>query len=186
MNPSEPSADDRRPGLKPPQYGLGTLFVFLTIVCCLLVTAREVGPLGGSALLLLVLAVFAHVAGNAIGTRLRANGDAQIDRAGRAMLRRDQRHFPMPCVPFAPATQLSVRKALGRSMLVLTGVGAIVGATSGAWLLGSVNWERATVANMAIGTVSFAVLGGLWGFWASSFFHVFWDALAQAHRESKD
>jgi len=72
---TEPSADEKRRGLKPPQFGLGTMFLAVTLLCCLFVAFRLIGPVGGTLLVLLMLAVLAHVAGNVLGRRLRATDD---------------------------------------------------------------------------------------------------------------
>ena len=185
MTATYPSTDDRRPGLKPPQFGLRMMFIVVSALCCLMVTVRAAGPLVGSALLLLLMAIFAHVAGNVLGCRLRANGDMLTSESGPGAPRPCRRRTPPNPIDFAPLTQLGMRRAVGPSMRVLTVLGAITGAVGGGWFLVTVNWERATLVNISIGTVSFAVLGGLWGFGASSFLRVFCGALAQAHRESE-
>ena len=74
MTDSPPKSSDTRPGLKPPQFGLKTLFWLVALLCGVLATLQW-SPLIGAAVLLLGAAVFAHVAGNALGSRLRANGN---------------------------------------------------------------------------------------------------------------
>lgn len=69
----EPPTDDRHRGLKPPQFGLATMFFAVTGLCGLLVAFRVIGPIGGTMMVLLLLVVLAHVAGNVLGRRLRAD-----------------------------------------------------------------------------------------------------------------
>lgn len=83
--------------------------------------------LGAYATLLAVLfalTVAAHVAGNVLGTQLRANGN-------RSLPPNDDPRPKNPRVSennFAPASQLHHRSALGRPIIVTTAVGCGVGA----------------------------------------------------------
>jgi uncharacterized membrane protein YoaK (UPF0700 family) len=143
---------------------------------------RVAGPLGSVALILLAICVFAHVAGNALGTRLREHSDRSLD----PVLRAQARSRRPTAHEFAPQSQLSRRGSLGKSMIVITTIGVVIGAVAGGILLSRVNRQQATVSNITLGTLSFGVLGGLAGFWVSSFLQVFIGAWYDAHRDSED
>ena len=70
---NEPPTDDRHRGLKPPQFGLATMFLAVTGLCGLLLVFRVIGPIGGTMMVLLLLVVLAHVAGSVLGRHLRAD-----------------------------------------------------------------------------------------------------------------
>lgn len=177
--------DHPGPGLKPPQFRLGTLFWAVGAVGVLITAMRAVGPLGASVLVLFSLAVMAHVAGNALGCQLRANADALRRKAAANQALPHVAHNGIRGrIRYAPATRLRDRTALGRTMPIITLIGAVAGGLGGGWLLATVNWQHATLGNITLGALSFGVLGGLWGFWASSFLEVFFDALVAAHRET--
>ncbi len=141
-----------------------------------MVAFKVLDPWLSACLALFGLAIFAHVAGNALGTRLRNHGNVRVD-AGPA---------PRPRIAseehFAPATRLSEHHRLGWWMWVMTGLGALLGACAGGAFLAAVNWERATVANVSLAASSCAVLGGLLGFWTGSFAQVVTQALWHAHQ----
>jgi hypothetical protein len=123
---------------------------------------------------LLGLSILAHVAGNAIGTRLRENGDRGP--AFRGFL--GSRQLPTP----APATRLSERKTLGWPLVVATFGGLIAGG------LGGGLWTTFTMrgpiepAAVSIGVIAWAILGGLGAFAATGFSLVLGGAMWQALR----
>ena len=84
-----------------------------------------------AALVLLALAVIGHVAGNALGTRLRQNGSRPVDEEGLDLP--SAKPWPRALSPdeFAPATQLSRRSSLGRPIFVATVLGTIAGGIGG-------------------------------------------------------
>ena len=104
--PSDETA--QRPGLSPPQFGLRAIFATTTALAVILFALRIAGPLAAAALILLAAAILAHVAGNALGTRLRdqekptATGDNKPERVTIA-----QPHH------FAPPTHLRHRQRHG-------------------------------------------------------------------------
>ena len=69
---------DRRAGLKPPQFRLSTLLWGMAALSALFAAMTWVGPLAAFGLVLLALSIVAHVAGNALGTRLRENGSRPL------------------------------------------------------------------------------------------------------------
>ena len=163
-------------GLSPPQFGMRQLFLFMLVVALLLVAVKSLDPLLSFTLVLLALSIFAHVAGNAIGTKLRDQRKEIAPPKGttRKAEARD----------FAPATQLSERKPLGWVMKILTTLGAVVGGTAGGWFLANQAGDKATIANVTLAVLSCGVLGGFFGFWMSSFLQIALTAVWQAHREA--
>ena len=67
----QPSENESRPL----QFRLATLLKIVAVLCLLLGSLKAFGPLFALAVLLLMLTLFAHVAGNAMGTRLRQEGN---------------------------------------------------------------------------------------------------------------
>ena len=103
--------DDRRPGLSPPQFGLGTLMGLIALLGVMFSIMTSVGPYGVFAVILIVLAVLAHVAANALGTRLRENGSRPVppdDGGATEGSPRSQRRPPVEG-HFAPSTRLRER-----------------------------------------------------------------------------
>lgn len=153
-----------------------TLLSVTAALAVITATFQAVGPLWASVLTLFILAVFAHVAGNAIGTKLRNEGSRPS---------RPSKH-EQPCTAsphhFAPTTQLSRKKWIGLPTLIASMISALAGAVLGGGLLAKINWEAANVANLSLAAASCAVLGGLWGFWSCSFAKVFWQAWQEALR----
>src|SRR4051812_17369517 len=90
--------------LRPPQFGLRTLLGLITACAVLLALRQWVSPVAIAAIAFLAAFVFCHVAGNAIGTRLRQIGDLQD--AVPAEPPPPARRPPQPH-DFAPATHLS-------------------------------------------------------------------------------
>jgi hypothetical protein len=123
-------------------------------------------------LALLGLSIVAHVAGNAIGTRLR-------DSAGRRSFSRSARPRP---IPIAPASHLSERKSLGWPILIAPLCGMIAGGLGGGF------WTLATIrgpvepAAIAVGALAYAILGGMAAFATAAFSLVLAGAMWQALR----
>jgi len=134
-------------------------------------------PQAMAGFILLVMCIVAHVAGNAIGTRLRDNGDqaAPLTPNERARLFRP----PAP-EDIAPATVLSLKRGPGLVVLIFSLVGAVVGALAGGGLLAWLNWQH---MNLTIGIFCFtatAAIGAVAGFCTASFTTVLWSA----HRDA--
>src|SRR5688500_12390165 len=89
------------PRLRPPQFGLRTLLLLVTLCAVLLAANQWLGASTVAGIVLLLLSIFAHVAGNAIGTRLRElggkPGDRQVDSTAERLRAQAQ---------FAPVTRL--------------------------------------------------------------------------------
>jgi hypothetical protein len=171
--------DEQRPVLHPPRFGLATIFWIVALAAVAVAAVRFTGPRMAATLILLLLAIGAHVAGNVLGTRLRSSGNIVLGASDRrrGAARLEPHHF-------LPITRLGRRVRLGRGLFVLTALAAVAGAVGGGYLLALVNWQRATVGNISLACLSCGVLGGIWGFWVGSFTQVLFQALVQAHRES--
>lgn len=180
---------DRRPGLPPPQFSLLALMVSTTTVAGLLVLWIRSGPAAALAAIIAGLSILAHMASTAIGGRLRANGQrtaSESDNRGeRAELKNSIRQ-PIRArrSDFARRTQLSRKTALERKPIVIAvSSGASVFAVLGATLLSILMRNDFSIVNVLFGACSSAVLGGLFGFWLSSFFQVVRGAVAEAHED---
>lgn len=166
----------------------------VAVVCCVMATFSAAGPIAGWAVVLALLVVLAHVAGNALGTQLRANGSKPLP-----ICEGEPESFDGVVVPdrqpsvhrlstehFAPATRLSQRRPLGRFMAMMTICGAIVG-TGVAWiLLANYYAAVATVPMFAVASISAGVLGGLFAFALCSLLQVLLGAVWQAHCHSHE
>ena len=141
-------------GLSAPQFGLKEMFAFMGFVAIGLVGLQILDPVVSAGLLLLGLCIFAHVAGNALGMKLRDGRPTQKTEASK----------PLQSSDYAPVTRLSLHQRLGKMTLVFTVLGAVLGAVGGGGLLAVVNWTHATIANVSLAALSCSVLGGLFGF----------------------
>ncbi len=170
-------ADTSR-SLRPPQFGLRTLLILVTICGVLLALREWFDPIVLFALVFFALSVFCHVAGNAIGTRLRQIGDSS-DPGESDEPYRSVRSPPRP-QDFAPATRLSQRHSLGWTIIIASSVGATSGAVGGGLWTFIVARGHARPFDIAIGVIAFTVLGGLASFAVFGFAQVLFGAIWQA------
>jgi MFS family permease len=163
--------------LRPPQFRLRTLLLFVT-ACGILLSLRQwVDPIIIAAILFLFLSIVCHVAGNAIGTRLRAIGDRpERDSSDQSS---PIRRVPRPH-EFAPPTHLSHRQGLGLLILVATSIGIAGGAVGGGLFTFASRRGPPDPFNIAVGVIAFAVLGGLAAFAIASFAQVLTTTISQA------
>ena len=160
------------------------MMLFVAAICVSLALMRIIGPYGSFVLILFLLSVFAHVAGNAIGTKLRDQTNRRSPReAGEASA--DGPARPLTESDFAPTTRLSRGDSLGITIVVVVCVGAVVGASIGAYLLYQTLGDKATIANMSLGITACAIIGGFAGFAASTFLKVLIGANVDAWRNGK-
>ena len=175
MDAKRPPNDQPQPALQPPQFTLRTLLWIMTGLCGLLAGMTAAGPIGGFALLILVLAVVAHVVGNALGTRLREIGSDK-NNAGEASPRP-----PVVHSDFAPVSRLSQRTGIGLVMVAFTLAGAILCGAVGGALLIWLAWEHLNIPTAIVAISSSSVLGGFLGFTTSSFTQTAGGAWWEAH-----
>lgn len=173
---------DQRGGLDPPQLRLSTLMWLVAFLCAVFATMTAVSPLAAWGLVLLVLAVFAHVAGNALGTKLRKSGDRPI--AGKS-LPSSRTAKKVRGDKFAPTTNLSQRYSLGTTILITTGGGALLGIALVGGLLALTYWGKLTWLNITVAGIGSGVIGGLCGFLVSGFVHVSLVAYLQTTRREQ-
>ena len=162
--PKRPPSE--RSALKPPQFSLSTLLWVIAGLAGLFGLMTAAGPLGGFALLLLVLVIVAHVAGNSLGTRLRSFGSERVEDdhpQRKAAVTTDPRQAA------APASNLSLRGKVSLAMLVFTIAGAAIFGALGTTTLIWLTWNQLNLATAIVAIVSPAVLGGWIGFAISSF-----------------
>jgi len=140
------------------------LAVVLAIACAAI---SWLGLAGWLAAVVLLASVAMHVAGNAIGTRLREATDRDLARP------RDRTpvHLAGPLhVPASSPSHLQRHSSLGRLVPVSAGIGAVCGGTAGTlaltWFTGS------SPAGAVLGGGSSAVVGGLLGFLMASFVEI--------------
>jgi hypothetical protein len=188
MPEPNPQSEIRNPKsprrLRPPQFGLRTLLLAVTAIGMVLALGQWLPPITVACLVLLVLSIVAHVAGNAIGTRLREIGDLPAQ---------ERDFFPWGGKPrtrpgagdFAPTTQLGRRSHLGWPIVIATFAGIIAGGIGGGlWTLLA---SRGPVGplNVGVGVVAFSVLGGIATFLLFGFVQVGIGAIRQASRQSQ-
>jgi len=140
------------------------LAVVLAIACAAI---GWLGLAGWMAAAVLLASVAMHVAGNAIGTRLREATDHDL------ALRRDtytETYTEQAPLPASGPTHLECRSNLGRLVPVSAGIGAACGGTAGTL---SLLWLTASSpAGALLGGASSAVVGGLLGFLVASFVEI--------------
>jgi hypothetical protein len=170
--------DPHGTALRPPRFTLRTLLLTMTALCCLFAVMSAVGMVGSAVLVLFLCLIAGHVLGNSVGTRLR-------DQASRQIAVEQAVRPPPPAVPVrldvAAPRQLTQRVRLKRIALLVTIAGATIGAQFGGLGLAAIH-PHSSLAAVALGVFSSAVLGGFAGFLASSFLSVVQQALAEAHR----
>jgi hypothetical protein len=180
------------------RFSLRQMFWLVTLVC-LLVAAVVSAPGPGItslAVLLAALVVGLHVAGTALGTRLREHADRQRawetevapvtagEVAGKARHPASEHctHRSAAAAAHAAARLPFRRRGLAMPWLPLcVGIGVVVGLCMGAMLLvaGTVG-NRASAIGVVVGAISTAVLGGWFAFLGASF----WAILRQGWRDA--
>lgn len=140
----------------------------------LAVVAAAIGWLGLAgwlAVVVVLASIGMHVAGNAVGTKLR-------DETDRRLAPERVRGAALPPLPVFRPTPLERRASLGRLVPVSVGIGAVCGGTAGSAALFLL--ARSSPAGAMIGGISSAVVGGLFGFLAASLFEIARTSLREA------
>jgi hypothetical protein len=179
MSPLSLPPEDRRPALRPPQFGLSTLLAAVAAICAVLAAIKFVGPLGAFALVLFVLSVLAHISGNALGTRLRACGDQPVDEQDRPLAQPGLHSRNVPRQP--GPRRLSERTRIGILLSAIVVVTFAAGAGGGAWW--TLHFQtNPSSQDVALATTAFGVLGAIWGLIAGGFVVVGAGALREANQ----
>lgn len=175
------TAPDRSPTsrqlLHPPQFGLKTLLGLVTLCGMLFALSQWLHPAAVGLIAFLAVSVFCHMAGNALGIRLRQIGDSPSAADEPPPLIVTPRHDQ-----FAPRTLLSRRQSLGWTALVATSIGVTSGAIGGGLWTFAASAHTPDAASIIVGMVAFAVLGGMAAFltigFAQVLFAAYWQALS--------
>lgn len=149
----------------PLQFRLATLLKIVAVLCFLLGTLKTFGPLSAVAALLLMLTLLAHVAGNAMGTRLRREGNRTAQQSSDRVAIDMSKHMGV-------GTPLGKRASLGLGMILTTILGVVSGAILGGALLAWTHSHQLTFFSLSLGVFASGVIGGLSGFLAGSFLSV--------------
>ena len=148
-------------------------YSWLTVVVAVACAAIGwLGLAGWMATVVVLASIAMHVAGNAIGTRMREAADR--DRATRPA----QVFSSSLPLPEAAPTRLERHETLGCLVPVSAGIGATVGGLTGTLMLAMVT--RSSVAGAVLGGASSAVIGGLFGFLVASFVEILRSSLRDA------
>jgi hypothetical protein len=188
MREPNPKSEIRNPKssrrLRPPQFGLRTLLWAVTAIGMVLALGQWLPPITVACIVLLALSILAHIAGNAIGTRLREIGDLPENRDETGPSSKRQPGRPQAS-DFAPATHLGRRTQLGWPIVIGSVAGVLLGGIGGGlWTLMA---SRGPVGplNVGVGVVAFGVLGGIGAFLIFGFVQVGVAAIRQALRHSQ-
>lgn len=131
------------------------------------------GIAGWLAVAVVAASVAAHVAGNALGTKLREATDRDLPKTG---LRQPVVVLPEPRGP----AQLERRTSLGNLVVVSAAIGGACGGIAGTAML---FWLAASsLAGAVLGGLSSAVIGGLIGFLGASFVEIVRTSIREAIR----
>ena len=147
--------------------------LFVTGCCALLGLMREIGPLGSVGLCFLLMLVVLHIAGNALGTSLREETNREL-----AANEQHPRPTAAPVHVANSPSRLRERTPLGWLVFSLTAIGAALGGSLGS--LAYAYWTDVNTAGLIVGSLSAAILGGFFGFLASSFSKIIYRAWRQA------
>ena len=108
-------------GLKPPRFSLRRFFLMVAIVAACFGAFVNFPPVLVGTVLFAIGLIALHVIGNAMGMKLRSGASAP-DSLPRVRQKVDA---TLTQTHAAPPTKLSQRAALGRPMLVATGIGIV-------------------------------------------------------------
>ena len=156
------------------QFSLRALLLGVTLAAVLCGLIVSVSPLWTLIIGWFFVLVVGHVLGNWLGTRLRQKRqlrDAQADSF--------DEHPPCGPVRYAPTSRLRHHVALGRSMFISTVISAVAGCALGVIYLIRYS-AHVTTSGLAVGAISAAVIGGVFGFLTSAFITVTMCAIHEA------
>ena len=172
------SAGDTLELQKVPQYRLRSLFLMIAVLAVLFAVMGSIGPIASAALLLFLTMAGLHVAGNALGTTLRNEATDQFrwqdSTTAHAVASAGQLRST------ARAPRLSEHTPLGWIKFAFCVVGGLAGGALGSLAFGQLSDSP---SQLAVGVLSFAVLGGFFGFLGGSFLAILLRAWDQAVRD---
>ncbi len=129
------------------------------------------GLAGWMAAAVVIASIAMHVAGNAIGTRLRDSSDKQ-----RAL--HESVPHPIPIPPPSAPTRLERHERLGSLVPISASIGATIGGLTGSLML--IFATGSSAAGAILGGLSSAIIGGLFGFLMASFVEILRTSLRDA------
>ncbi|MFM7207129.1 MAG: hypothetical protein ACKO4T_10730 [Planctomycetaceae bacterium] len=144
------------------------LAVVLAVACAAI---GWLGIAGWAAVMVAIATIGMHVAGNALGTKLREAADRDLSRLRRPPAAAFGLPKPRP-------SHLGRRQSLGMLVPVSAGIGGVIGGAAGATALATLT--PATTAGALLGGVSSAVLGGLFGFLVASLVEILRTSLRES------
>jgi hypothetical protein len=150
---------------------LATYSWFAVVLALACAAIGWLGLAGWMAVAVVAASVAMHVAGNAIGTRLRDATDDDLAR------RRGGRRDPVTLPP-ARSSHLERRSSLGRLVPVSAAIGGVCGGVAGVVCL--ITMTASSPAGAVLGGLSSAVIGGLLGFLGASFVEIVRTSLREA------
>jgi hypothetical protein len=157
--------------LPPLRFGLRTLFWIMTLSSVVLAVFSAVGFAWASFLGLMLMLVALHVAGAVVGDHLRRA--PRIPARAELTTQHVARYELHTCGWQPPAAGgLQQHRPIGRLVLWMGGLGALVGGACGGALLWASYGERLNWPALALGTLASAVIGAWFGFLASSFIRI--------------
>jgi membrane protein implicated in regulation of membrane protease activity len=183
------------PGPPLVRFSLGRIFLFIGGVSGLLAILTAVNGYWTVVILVAVMIVISHVVATLLGSRLRQHaeqrrrwharqGGADPDEAASRVAPKPFGELDLP--PVSPLGNRSTRMPwLWLSMAL----GAILAAFGGATLLVKTVGDRATIAGLALGIFSAAMLGAWMVFVASGFVGIFqhaWSDAVSHHRKDSE
>lgn len=150
------------------QFRLKTLLITVALCSVAFAVMTWIGAVWSMVLLFFVFLIVGHVAGNAIGTRLR---DGRPKRSPPKQPPTTGVVNPAP--PKAGETpRLGESSSLHRVAFVSTLAGGAGGVLAGRWIFIQIDHGQLGVADWTLALISFAVIGGFFAFLASSFFQI--------------
>ncbi len=162
----------------PLQFNLRTLLVVVTLVAVILALTQWFSPIVVAAIFFVALSILGHVAGNAIGTKLRRQGQQLHGQPDPVVI--TSKTAP-PKAGFAQPTQLAHSKSLGWPILAISASGVMIGGTLGGWWSIVSGGDKANAFTIGVGVLALAMIGGMVAFVAGSFLQVaissLWHAL---------
>ena len=151
---------------------LHTFFWLATALAVAFSAINWLGLAGWLATLIIFGSLAMHVAGNAIGTRMREATDRDLSRT--------QKGTSVIDVPVQCPSHLERHSRTGWLLPISVSIGGLIGGASGAIALSLMT--SSSFAGTLLGGLSSAVLGGIFGFLIASFV----DILRTSIRESLD
>jgi hypothetical protein len=163
------------------RFGLKQLFLGVAFLCILLAGMVIAKGIAALAVLMVALVIAAHVLSTALGSRLREAADSQ-----RSVHPHHSSFVVSPSTVAPSRSPWHGRKCESLERLpLLIAAGVAIGGVGGGIFLAYAIGNRTSVAGIAIGALSLAVLGGWMAFLGSSFYAIFRDGLCDAISDQK-